>query len=129
MNSNDSRKQNRKFGFTIGITLIIFAVLRALIKHKYGVILPVAGITMILVTLLIPVWLTSIRLIWERLGHVFGIINTYILLTIFYFLIVTPLGLIMRLFGQDVLKLKYTDQNTYWEPTASDEGKEIKNQF
>ena len=31
-----------------------------------------------------------------------------------FFLIVTPIGLIVRLFGKDLLKTKFTKENTYW---------------
>jgi hypothetical protein len=45
-----------------------------------------------------------------------------------FFLVVTPIGLIMRLAGKDLLNLKYHDDKSYWvkkEDTKSN----MKNQF
>ena len=47
---------------------------------------------------------------------------------IIFFLVVTPIGLIMRLFGKDVLNLKYNDYKTYWIEKTGPKSK-MKNQF
>jgi len=128
MTTNETIKQNRKFGYTVGIALLVLAIFRVLIKQKYGWVLPGIGILLILFAFIIPLWLNPLRLVWEKIGHVLGIINTYVLLTIFYFVILTPLSLIMRLFGKDILKLKRNKHDTYWETTVEKAGG-MENQF
>jgi hypothetical protein len=128
MTTSGAKKQNSKFGYTIGIALLVLAALRALVKHKYGWILPGIGVVLILLALITPLWLNPLRIVWDKIGHVLGIINTYILLTIFYFVILTPLSLIMRLFGKDILKLKRNKPDTYWEATAP-KNSGMENQF
>ena len=128
MTTNETIKPNRKFGCTVGIALLVLAVLRVLVKHKYGWVLPGIGILLILFAFIIPLWLNPLRLVWDKTGHVLGIINTYVLLTIFYFVILTPLSLIMRLFGQDILKMKRNKHDTYWETTVEKAGG-MENQF
>jgi len=128
MTTNETIKQNRKFGYTVGIALLVLAVLRLLVKHKYGWVLPGIGILLILFAIIIPLWLNPLRLVWDKIGHVLGIINTYVLLIIFYFVILTPLGLIMRLFGKDILKLKRNKHDTYWESTLP-KASGMENQF
>jgi len=125
---NEARKQNRKFGYTVGIALLVLAVLRALIKHKYGWVLPGVAALLLLLALIVPLWLNPLRLVWDKIGHILGIINTYVLLTVFYFVILTPLSLIMRLFGKDLLKLKRNKNETYWESTSPKAGG-MENQF
>src|ERR1700712_953700 len=122
MTTSNATKQNRKFGYTVGIAFLVLAALRALIKHKYGFVLPGIGVVLIILALLIPLWLNPLRIVWDKIGHVLGIINTYILLTLFYFVILTPLSLIMRLFGKDILKLKRNKRDTYWEAAAPNTG-------
>jgi hypothetical protein len=80
--------------------------------------------------LLKPYWLTPLRIGWDKLGHVLGIINTYILLSLFYCVILTPLGLMMRLLGKDILKLKKSNsQISYWELSPTTEESKMENQF
>lgn len=51
-----------------------------------------------------------------QIGQVIG----KVLLTLFFFLFVTPLGLLLRLFGKDLLLLKKTpDDTTYWHPVKN----------
>jgi hypothetical protein len=127
MSSHETIKQNKKFGYLVGLSLIALAVIRLLLKHRYGWLLPGSGITLLFFTLLMPQWLTPLRWLWEKLGHVLGIINTYVLLTLVYFLVLTPLSMAMRMFGKDILKLKRNKQNTYWESISPGSG--MKNQF
>lgn len=128
MSSGNTIQQNRKFGYTVGIAFWVLAALRVWIKHKYGWILPGIGSVLIMMALIVPLWLSPLKLVWDKIGHVLGIINTYILLTLFYFVILTPLSLVMRLFGKDILKLKRNKQETYWEPAAPKTGS-MENQF
>jgi len=51
-----------------------------------------------------------------HIGQTFG----KVLLVVFFFLFVTPMGLVLRLFGKDLLRLKRSpDEETYWHPTKS----------
>ena len=47
---------------------------------------------------------------------------------IIFFIVVTPIGLIMRLFGKDVLNLKYNKNHSYWIEKNGPKSK-MKNQF
>jgi ABC-type glycerol-3-phosphate transport system permease component len=123
--------QNRKFGYTVAIALIVIAAYRIFIKHQQGGwVLFAVAIVLLLFALVLPVLLSPLRLVWDKIGHVLGIINTYILLTLFYFLILTPLGLMMRIMQKDILKLKLRgDQTTYWEDTPLNVNSNMKDQF
>jgi multisubunit Na+/H+ antiporter MnhG subunit len=115
---NDNIKQNRKFGYTVAIALLVLAAFRIFIRHQnMWWILAAIAVILLLLALVKPLWLNPLRLVWDKIGHMLGIINTHILLTLFYFVILTPLSLIMRSFGKDILKLKRNKNNTYWEST------------
>jgi hypothetical protein len=52
---------------------------------------------------------------WAFIGKTIGRITTPILLTIVFIVVVTPLGLLLRLFGSDPLRLKRDPKaSTYW---------------
>ena len=59
--------------------------------------------------------LTPLNKYWHYLGIILGIIVSPIVMGLIYFLVVSPIGFIMRLLGKDLLKLKY-DKNikSYW---------------
>jgi len=129
MSGPEGIKQNKKFGYLVSLSLLALAAIGLLLKHQYSWLLPGIGITLLFFTLLRPQWLTPVRLLWEKAGHIMGIINTYVLLTLVYFLVLTPLSIIMRLFGKDILKLKRNNQPTYWENTSPTIRSGMNNQF
>ncbi len=62
---------------------------------------------------------------WKKFAHILGRIQTVILLTVFYFLILGPVALISRLFGKSFLIYRGGNSHTYWiEKPASTRGEE-----
>lgn len=55
---------------------------------------------------------------WKRIARTIGRANTIVLLTLFYFLVIAPLGALMRLFGWDPLlsRSKARASATNWQP-------------
>ena len=59
--------------------------------------------------------LTPLNKSWHYLGIILGIIVSPIVMGLIYFLVVSPIGFIMRLIGKDLLKLKYDKSiKSYW---------------
>ena len=56
--------------------------------------------------LLLPKILGPVYRVWMAFGHILGWINTRIVLGIVFFLVFTPVGIVMRLFGKDPLRLR-----------------------
>jgi len=74
--------------------------------------------------------MNKLYVLWMRFSEFLGVINTRIILTLLYFLIITPLGFLMKIFGKDPLKLKVQKGAvTFWEDGESVEGSSIKRQF
>lgn len=65
-----------------------------------------------------PSSLRGPRRLWERLAHVLGAVNSRLLLTAMFFLVLTPVGFIARLLGWDPLGLRQQGRSTGWEPYA-----------
>lgn len=51
---------------------------------------------------------------WLRIARAIGVVNTAVLLSILYWLIVVPLGLVLRLLGKDPLNLRRGSRTTRW---------------
>ena len=125
-----SRAELRKFGILLGgiFWLIGFAPMR---KHLDPRVWALAtGSTLLFFAAAFPPGLAPIRRIWLKLGEILGAINSRILLSLLFFLIVTPVGWFKRLFGADPLSCK-TDAGleTYGKARASRKSEHFKFTF
>ena len=66
--------------------------------------------------------------LWFKFGMILGRIISPIIMSIIFFLVVTPIGLIMKLLKKDLLNLKFNKTNTYWIEKSGPKSK-MKNQF
>lgn len=60
---------------------------------------------------------------WKKVAIVIGRVNTVIIMTVFYFLIIAPIGLIFRLFGWDPLQVRKKQRlkGSNWKKIADSE--------
>ena len=59
--------------------------------------------------------LTPLNKLWLKLGIILGIVIAPIVMGVVFFLVVTPIGLVMRLLGKDLINKKYDKKiKTYW---------------
>jgi hypothetical protein len=77
------------------------------------------ALTLILMALCLPSWAARFNRTWMALAEAFGYVNSRILLTLFYYLILTPLGAILRLMRHDPLRRRGPERDTYWIPRQS----------
>ncbi|MBI1858740.1 MAG: hypothetical protein HYR97_06490 [Candidatus Melainabacteria bacterium] len=114
-NIKSTNKELRSFGVTVGIVFSILAF--ALWWQGKANFIYFAEVSIILVTLglIFPAVLKPIQKIWMGFAHIIGYFMTRIILSVLFYLILTPLSLISRITGQEFLDLKI-DKNTasYW---------------
>ena len=72
--------------------------------------------------------LAPLNKIWFKFGILLGKIVSPLIMGAIFFLVVTPIGIILRLMGKDVLNLKYNKNKSYWIENSSPKSK-MKNQF
>jgi large-conductance mechanosensitive channel len=72
--------------------------------------------------------LTPLNKLWFKFGILLGKIISPVIMGIIFFLVVTPIGLIMRLLRKDVLNLRYNKNKSYWIEKGGPKSK-MKNQF
>ena len=106
---------NKSFGIVFFVIFIIIALWPLLKDENIRVWSIIVSITFLTLGLLNSKILTPLNKLWMRLGILFGAIVSPIVMGVVYFGVITPIGLIMKLFGKDVLNLKIdTNKNTYW---------------
>ncbi len=117
------RKALRSFGLTIGSVCLLAAAGVAVLSATWRAawILGIVGTSLVALGLLTPRVLRPVQYPWMALAIVLGYLMTNVLLTIVFFLVVTPTGLLMRLFGRDPMQ-RNLDRNaeTYWIPKQYD---------
>ncbi len=106
----------KKFSVTMLVALFIIGTL-LLMRHKYSCIYFYSfGILFFLSGAFAPYLLKPIYMIWMGLAFILGWINTRIILAVVFYLIFTPIGLAMRLFGVDLLDRRIEKgKQTYWK--------------
>jgi hypothetical protein len=94
----------RSFGFTVGGVLAAIALFSVWRGHlgRAEVVGAIGGVLM-LAGLVRPAALAPLAKQWNRVGHLLGMVNSRVLLTAMFVLVITPLGALGRLFGSDPL--------------------------
>lgn len=120
-NTPKSTKELRKFGLVMTVP---FAIIGGLMMWRGKALAPyflALGGFFLVSGLLIPTILRPIEKAWMKFAEVLSVIMTRVILTLTFFLVITPLGLLMRMMGKDLLKMKRDPQAaSYWVPVASD---------
>ena len=58
--------------------------------------------------------LSPLNLLWFKFGILIGKIVSPVVMSIIFFLVVTPISILLKIFGKDVLNLKFNNNKTYW---------------
>ena len=107
----------RKFGLAVGG---VFAALGLLMWLRGKGLFPyflTPGLVLLGLGFTIPKVLKPVYWVWMSVGIALGFVISHILLTVFFFLVITPIGLVARAFGKDFLRLKLDrEAKTYWLP-------------
>lgn len=105
----------RRFGLTVGG---VFAALGVWFGLRHFASFPYllgVGLALIALGLIYPRALKPVYLGWMTLALVLGFVVSHVILTLFFFLVLTPVGLLARALGKDFLRLKLDRQApTYW---------------
>ena len=122
-----SKKDIKSFGITIGIVLfIISGMLMYYGKDAYQIIAIIAS-TFIGLGFIFPVLLKPIYFPWMIFATILGWIMTRFVLSIVFYFILTPIGLVTRILGEDFLALKKLQSDSYWN--HRDSSKELNQNY
>ena len=106
---------NKSFGLVFFVIFMTIALWPLLNDENIRIWSVIVSIIFLILGLFNSKILTPFNKLWMRLGILLGTIVSPIVMGIVYFVVITPIGLIMKLFGKDVLNLKIDkNKNTYW---------------
>jgi hypothetical protein len=109
------RNSNRSFGLLISGVLLFVAGLHYWKERSDFSIWLIIFVGFIAVSLLMPRTLAPLRRLWLKLGHLLRIVVSPIILAVMYVLAIVVSGVLIRLFGKDMLSLKRKPaESSYW---------------
>ena len=114
-NVKNRRRELREFAFILCCALGILGGLVFWRKGEVGLLLWGIGFVILMVGLIRPRLLGPIHKGWMKLAFLMGFFMTHLILALMYYLVFTPMALIMKTLGKDPLRLKH-DRNvkSYW---------------
>mgnify|MGYP001350602347 CR=1 FL=1 len=118
-----SKANNRAFGLLFFIVFLLISFW-PLLKGESPIIylFPIAILFLIL-GLINSKILTPLNRFWIKFGELLGRFIAPIVMAIVYFIILTPLSILVRLLGKDLLKVKFSNKvNSYWIKRIKDLG-------
>ena len=107
--------QNRSFGLLFFIVFLAFAFWLLIKKGEINLYLISISLIFLILGLLNSKILTPLNKSWIKFGELLGRIIAPIVMGIVYFIILTPISLLVRLFGKDLIGMKFNKNlKTYW---------------
>ena len=126
-NIKTDKKSIRSFGVTIGIILLAIAITLFAKNNLFLKSLGIISSVFLILGIIAPIMLKPFYLIWMIFAMIFGWIMTRVILSLIFYFIVTPIGIIARLLGEDFLALKKVSSNSYWN--IRDSVEELKQNY
>jgi len=119
-NIKSEKSDLRKFGIIIGTVLLIIAGLFFWKEKESFQLFLIVGIVLVVAGIAIPFILKPIYWVWMTFATILGWFMTRVILSLLFYAVFTPIGLIGRLIGKEFLNLKDTTNNTYWNYRSND---------
>ena len=119
---------NKSFGILFFIVFVLISIWPVIQGGPLRIWpIPIALLFLIL-GLINSKLLNPLNIVWVKFGELLGRIIAPIVMSIIYFFLITPIGLFMRLTGKDLLKIKFSNRQSYWAKREKNIGS-MKKQF
>ena len=119
---------NRNFGIVFFIVFLLISLYPIINNEDIRIWSIIIALIFFILGIINSNLLSPLNKIWFKFGLQLGKIISPLIMGLIFFLVVTPIGLIMRLLGKDLLNLKLNKNKTYWVE-KSDPKSKMKNQF
>ena len=127
-NSKIKIGSNKSFGIVFFTVFLIIAIWPLLNGYEIRYWSLIISIVFLLLGILNSKILTPLNKIWFKIGILLGNVISPIVMSIIFFLVVTPTSFIMKILGKDLLNLKKNTKNSYWIKKQN-QNSSMKNQF
>ena len=119
---------NRSFGIVFFIVFLIVAIYPLLNNENPRIWSLILSVIFLFLGIINSKILNPLNILWFKFGILLGKIVSPIIMGIIFFIVVTPIGFVMRIIGKDLLNLKFNKGKSYWVKKTGPKSK-MKNQF
>ena len=119
---------NRSFGIVFFIVFLAISLWPLLNSNEIRIWALLISLVFFVLGLLNSKILTPLNKIWFKFGIFLGNIVSPIVMGLIYFVVVTPIALLLKVVNKDILSLKKTKKNSYWK-NKDKYNSSMKNQF
>tara|TARA_B100000427_G_C15344227_1_gene522568 strand:+ start:95 stop:481 length:387 start_codon:yes stop_codon:yes gene_type:complete len=114
MNKKVWMSSNRSFGLVFFAFFLIIGLWPIFEYEQVRIWSIIAALIFLILGILDSKYLTPLNRFWMKFGLFLGKIISPIVMGIVFFLVVTPIGILMKIFGKDLLNTKYKKNESYW---------------
>ena len=133
INKNPSSNELKKFGMIFSVFLAIFfgVILTFVFKKNINIYYWAVPVVIIfLLSIVLPKSLKYLFLLWMTIAYIIGRINATIILSVVFFLLITPVSFILKLLGKDYMDKKYNKEiSTYRIETKNRSSKHMEKPY
>ena len=109
------KNSNRSFGLVFFIVFLGIGLWPLKNGQEINIYLIMISLFFLTLGLINSKILSPLNMAWIKFGEILGIVIAPIIMALVYFIILTPISLIVRMLGKDLLGLKFfKKQDTYW---------------
>jgi large-conductance mechanosensitive channel len=119
---------NKNFGIVFFIVFLLISLYPLIKQEDIRIWSALISLVFLILGLLNSRILTPLNKLWFKFGIYLGKIVSPFIMAIIFFIVVTPIGLIMKMLKKDLLNLKYNNKDSYWIEKTDPKSK-MKNQF
>ena len=123
-----NKTSNKNFGIIFCIFFLIISIYPLFANEEIKIWPLILSLSFLVLGLINSKILSPLNTVWFKFGINIGKIISPIFMAIVFFLVVTPISLIMKVLGKDILRLKLNKKNSYWIAKTGPKSK-MKNQF
>ena len=110
-----SQSSNKSFGLLFFVVFLILGLWPLKNGESLNLYFITVSVVFLILGLLNSKFLSPLNKSWIKLGEILGVIIAPIVMALVYFVILTPVSIIVRVFGKDLLGLKFLKKkDTYW---------------
>ena len=117
------KSSNRSFGILFFLVFLGFGLWPLTNEMSPNIYLIIISVIFLFLGLLNSKLLSPLNNLWIKFGEILGKIIAPIVMAVVYFLILTPISLLVRLFGKDLIEMKFNNNvKSYWIKRKKDLG-------
>ena len=109
-----NKENNKSFGILFFIVFLLIAIWPVLESGSIRLWSILISLIFFILGIINSKILTPLKKGWIKLGEILGKFIAPIVMGFVYFIIITPIGILMRLLGKDLLNVKYNKNKSYW---------------